>query len=477
MSFHACGTTSGNGNSVKLFIIAFSSSTMFFMPELYIMADKSISDLCPEMVIMIITFLSLPDAMNLCSLCRSWHHLWSHCRIIELDETSFPTYGDGELVVRSRFIEYVKRVISRLDAPTLSKFSLRVGYEPQYHKLIEDWIWFATVRKVEELNLDFSVGTFIMPEFFSRLGGSIKFLILKSCYLVKLDFQSFVSLSKVSFSRIEISMTDVLNLVTNCPLLEDFSLVQCSGLLTVILKLPRMKLKRLVVKDCEPLSLGIELTVPNLRYFEYSGGLVRFDLRHLDRIEEAILDYDIEIYFNYQILEIKHLIRGLKQVRILKLCSYVYKVFPTEYHFFHEPPVQLENLVHLTVKTCMESYELPGIMCFLACAPNLRYLSIISGFTRSIDDFLYFNFPLMPDGFWMPPKWPLNCLEMVEMMAFSADNYEMDLLKFLLRNGVVLQKVIIKPKQASEKNFQAILGLQNVEKASETVQIVYESMS
>ncbi|XP_042503665.1 putative F-box/LRR-repeat protein At1g56400 [Macadamia integrifolia] len=458
----------------------------------------NITHFCLEVVTLIISFLSLPDAMNLCSLHRSWSNLWSHCRIIDLNENTFSDVdeihraiddGDEELAMhlkhirRSLFIKHVRWVLPHLQSHFFSKFSLRIWCEPEHHELIEDWIRFATERNVEELSLDFSdedpcpnifIRRFTMPKFFYSFGGSIKSLSLNSCYLREPNFQTFILLTKVSFTSIDVSMVDVLNLVTNSPLLEDLSLVQCYKIFSLVLGFTCLNLKRLVVKDCGPLSFGISLHVPNLRYFEFAGGLISIDLTQLHSIEEAVLDYGVETVDHYNTLGMKYLIRGLKQARKLKLCSYVHKVLPSNYCCFYYPSLQLKNLVHLTLKTFVQGYELPGIICLLALVPNLRTLSIMSGYIRSMNDFFCFDFPSMPDGFWRRPTWPLNCLEIIQMIAFSAHDYEIELLNFLLRNGLVLQKVIIKPKEASDLILQAILGLQNVPKASETVQIAYE---
>ncbi|KAF8409529.1 hypothetical protein HHK36_005606 [Tetracentron sinense] len=376
-----------------------------------------------------------------------WINLWTHSNIIALDESSFVNtltrrtllnsgqQGEAlylERVGRRRFVESINRILPLLVVPMFSKFSVRFCYESNYHEKIEEWIKTAVIRNVEELNLDFSEGDSLkpLPEFYKP-----EYHIGKYLY----DNGGFI----------------------------------------------KFRLQKLVVRDCELLPLGIKLCSPTLRYFEYAG-LVRFNMQQLENLEEVVLEFGFYTYPFYQAVEVKDLLCGFNHARVFTICSFVLKVSFSEYYLFEQPLLQMVNLEHLTLKTCLEGYELPGILYLLGSAPNLRTLTIMSGLIRPINEFKKSSFPPMPNGNWEPPILPLGHLKMVKVDGFTANTYEMNLLKYLLKRARILQTVTIIPRQNfpvgstggdSSLISQAILDLRSIEKSSELLEIVYGSMS
>ncbi|KAK9285941.1 hypothetical protein L1049_025143 [Liquidambar formosana] len=299
-----------------------------------------------ELVILIISFLPLVDAFRLCLLRKNWlwFQLWKHCRSIELHETTFTNVGPGvparhlKTTRKRKFVDFLNQTVPRIMSPALSKLSFRMGYSKKYQNNINLCLVIALWKNVEELSLDFSdkdssrampvcnKAQYALPEFFYRTGKSIRVLSLKSCSLGFCNFKSFLRLKSLSLTRTGISIVEMTTILTSCPVLETLNLVECYQLTKLVICSTLLGLRRLVVRNCESLSLGIELCLPRLEYFEYVGGLVRFSTSQLDDLKEVVLDFQLDTRYLYRSEEITEFFSGFSQARIFTLCVSALKV-------------------------------------------------------------------------------------------------------------------------------------------------------
>ncbi|XP_031253227.1 putative F-box protein At3g29830 [Pistacia vera] len=466
-----------------------------------IIENDGFSSLPDELVILIISFLPFIDAFRLCLLRKEWHKraLWLHCPNFELFEADFTFPGARQYSfnvgkrVRSmelkrfgklRFVDFLNKAVNGLTSPALSKFSFRMFYSTQYQENVDKWINVALAKYVKELSLDFSDGDpidpqplllnapqYVLPNFFYENGRSIRVLNLNSCGLGSFNFQNFIGLSSLTLTRVRLHWEEIAPLLAACPLLESLCLVECYRVIKIDMSFVLLRLKRLIIRHCVPVTLGVELCLPKLQYFEYAGRMVLLNLSKLDEIQEVVLDYRLDFFYPYEAEDIVALFSGFADARILKVCTSALKKFSKDYLLYCKPPAHILHIEHLTLKTCLGRYELPAIMCLLRSSPHLKTLSILSSLMELTEyqDFMYNRYSdRLPEGIWTKKGWRLDNLERVEMQGFTAKKIEVDLLKFILRKSRFLQKLIVKPliRGSSSENSKALKDLKDVAVAS-----------
>lgn len=330
------------------------------------MADELVgfSKLPLELVAMIITFLSYFDAFRLCLVRKDWYrnNLWLRCGSIDLDETTF-MYNSArynfinigrktraqELKRRGklRFVDFLNRTMPQLVTPVMSRLNFRMCYAAQYQELIDNLIKFAVAKRVANLSLDFSDGdpllsmdppprsifwrfeerpSYVLPSCFFEDAKAIRILNLTCCCLGVFNFKGFLRLTYLCLKRVNVSEDEVIHILKSCRLLDTLSLLDCRDLPRLEIYLPALRLKKLIVRDCSPLSLGIELLLPGLLYFEYAGRLVWFSLKNMTHLEEAVFDFPLDTTLPYYSQELKTFLCGFANVKILSICTYAIKV-------------------------------------------------------------------------------------------------------------------------------------------------------
>ncbi|KAK3222669.1 hypothetical protein Dsin_009694 [Dipteronia sinensis] len=134
---------------------------------------------------------------------------------------------------------------------------------------IDDWIRIAVNKGIKELILDFSERDplepepvqlnrqYMLPNFLYQNATFIRVLNVSSC---RLGFASFASMRSMSLTHVQICWKAMTHMVLICHLLESL------GLVKVYLPNNDWRLKKLIVKNCEPLSPRLELSLLILEY-------------------------------------------------------------------------------------------------------------------------------------------------------------------------------------------------------------------
>ncbi|KAK9222445.1 hypothetical protein WN944_010881 [Citrus x changshan-huyou] len=462
-----------------------------------------LSDFHDDLIIMIITFLPFIDAYRLCMSKKKWYDrsLWLHCRSFELHEASFMLPDSRQYwfsigrrtkvmymkrIGRLKYFHFVNRAVRRLASEFLTKFSFRLYYSSNsYHQNIDKWIEIVLKKSVQELSLDFSDGDpvepqpmlrnpqYVLPHFFYQQGMSVRVLNINSCGLGLCNFVNFIQLTSLALTRVRLFWAEIENIAHNCPFLETLSLVECYRIVKVEITLRTLGLRKLIVRHCQSLSLGIELWLPRLQYFEYAGKMVPFNMRGMDDLEEVVLDYRLDTRYSYNSEDIKSLFNPFADARILQVSTSALKIIPTEYLFFGQPLFKFWQLEHLTLKTGLEHFELASIICLLICSPYITTLSISTGAIMHTPDFRPNYFPLSPGEIWTTDGWILDHLECVQIEGFTGKTCETDLVKFMLRNSRSIKELNIKQlvRATSSVTSEAFKEINKAAVASEAVVI------
>ncbi|KAL5972825.1 hypothetical protein ACLOJK_039631 [Asimina triloba] len=454
------------------------------------------SNLPEALLILIISFLPVRDAMMTTLLSKQWLNLWTNITAIDINGDQFlDTERQSRLLGagrkgwamhikkagRRRVAEFVCKILRRLESPKISKFALRLGYQAEYGCCIEEWIRFAISKEVEELHLYFFDGDlshdkaafdcpqFNLPDFLCTY-KSLRVLELDSCKFSSCDVPCFSALKILSLARMKVPQKVIEYVVLNCPYLQNLSLVECCDLYCLKICASRLPLKSLIVRDCAPLSQGIELCAPVLEYLEYSGHMVTLCIENLVSLVNVLLDFGPEDNINCQYVEPNNLLRNLNHAKNMTISCCVMQPF---------------NLKNLTLTTDLLPHELQGLLWLLRSSPDLASLTIRTGRKRHLNEDFYSKSELTCSDYLLSVRLSLNNLkhlQMVKMEVFSGHPNEIELLKFLLEIALTLETMTIMPSRhmfpgsdgrSSLSIARVMEELQSVEIASPNVTILF----
>lgn len=148
---------------------------------------------------------------------------------------------------------------------------------------------------------------------------------LVSCKFKAPEFGNFRVLKSVSLGWVRLTTSSLSALLSNCVLLEIFSLEKCWDLGQITIY--SSNLRTLVIDKCLSLEHGVIIDAQKLCVFKYSGPLIAFDLLDLDSLVEADLDFGLQAEFSDQDGEILYgLLSQVCCIRVLSVCSYMLQV-------------------------------------------------------------------------------------------------------------------------------------------------------
>ncbi|KAL7136311.1 hypothetical protein ABFS83_10G021300 [Erythranthe nasuta] len=232
-----------------------------------------ISQLPDDILVTIVSFLSIKEAARTSVLSSRLINLWKHVPRLDFDaETALcKTSHKYELLYSEescKYVEWVNRVIRSHKAATLKEFRVCFDLSQTVENAITQWLEFALVRHIERLDFDFSARA-LNIDFSARalnIGtvGSTYYAFPEK--FVKRPSQSsstnFKSLKSLSLKCVNLTREAIEFFLHNCPLLEMVvhftnnisSLVVCGSSLA---------LKHLELYSCYKLK-SVKVSAPNL---------------------------------------------------------------------------------------------------------------------------------------------------------------------------------------------------------------------
>ncbi|XP_057418691.1 F-box protein At3g62230-like [Lotus japonicus] len=412
----------------------------------------------------IVSLIPFKEAVRTSILSKSWIDIFKSVSNLEFDEVSFVKDGQTHQikhVQRKAFLEYVILWIANHTGTVVNKFSLRLSMPEKAKKVVKKCIAFAIKHKVKELELNFCDPTldcyfttnhinhealFELPEFFYGY-TCLETLNLSSCNFVKAELLHFHALKEISLGWMEVKLTTIETLLSNCKGLESLSLKRCWNSNEFDLREENPRLRKLVVNRCMfgSNSRYFIVNAPNLRHFYYSGlnnDFLIIDVRSL-MMEKSVLDFCIE--FEGHALFLYKLVEDISGVSALTVSSYFLQVVPTGGCFLRMP--RNLNVSSLTLKTSLDQNEYLGITYLLNRCPELERLTIELGVAKKYLDYELpetFTF----ENFWTIHARAYDCmvytLKEVEIKGFKGSVNEIRVLTYFITIGRVLRKMTIK---------------------------------
>lgn len=284
----------------------------------------------------ILSLIPTKDAVATCILSKRWKFLWTSVPNIDFDDALLYTNADFWYPVEvTRFMNFVERVLLLRDSSSIKKFRLscRVCFSASR---VHAWVSAAVMHDIEELDLCFFVEKPFMLPLCVFCSKSLTVLKLQmNCELQLPNCISFPSLKTLELCLFTfVDDESMEKLFSNCPVLEELSILDCEwvNLTNVTICIPT--LKSLTIDDLpyygtfDVNGCRIKIDAENLMHLSYSGylcnELIPFYVPSLVKAHIHIPNL-----FEDQkevVPRTAKLLRGLQHVHILRMSTRTIKV-------------------------------------------------------------------------------------------------------------------------------------------------------
>ncbi|KAJ9539837.1 hypothetical protein OSB04_026343 [Centaurea solstitialis] len=361
--------------------------------------NDQLSRLPDEILVIILSFLPINDAVATSLLSRRWRFLW--CQI---DRLLFANEGIWSLTC-------IDRIIRQHNNPTIDKLKICFDLDKNAKGTMSKLIKFAISKKVQMLELDFDRdrGFFLDGQSFNVLVTEMK------------------SLKSLKLKGVDVNNDGLRKILSNCPILEHLSVVGSRKLVKAEIQGKGLALKTLVLKSCDILE-SVEILDSNIVSF-YCESLLHCTLRlvNLQKLEK--------IYINklYSWKELNDMFRQMScSVPNLQVLVFELYGFPVSESVGPFP--ELQKLKQLIIGGVVEWDHVPLTFLVEAC-PNLQRLTIKKIFKPGKTSM----------EVWKIPNKPHQCLEVVEIEDYHYGINNLELYMYFIHNCVALKKLVIKP--------------------------------
>ncbi|MFS7918014.1 putative F-box domain, leucine-rich repeat domain superfamily, F-box-like domain superfamily [Helianthus anomalus] len=121
-------------------------------------SNDFISRMPDDILIMVLSRLSVKEAVVTSILSTRWRFLWCNLKTLNFDARQALDNIDNDfrfyLLERYKYTKQVNGVIRSYNHPTLHHFRIRFYLTCEYTSVIDEWLKFAVKKKVESLELD-----------------------------------------------------------------------------------------------------------------------------------------------------------------------------------------------------------------------------------------------------------------------------------------------------------------------------------
>ncbi|XBI60543.1 hypothetical protein VPH35_041460 [Triticum aestivum] len=398
----------------------------------------------------ILSRLSLKQAVRMSLLSGEWRRL-AICPpdLVFTEETLFGSnttmITDPESMaaefLESMNIEFITRVDSVLraswststmtTASTVNKFVVKYGLGTYHRHHIDRWIDFSTVSMAKHIRLDlrgggFAGGIYVVPlcKLSGPNGSCVKSLDLAYvCVCLPASFCGITNLNKLSLYMVSIDARDLERLLLSCLLLKSLSL-ECCPLSSFTIRQEICRLQYLSVRKCAVRM--IQLQAPNLTTFKFDDCVTQINMR----------DNSCSHAFNYILTELPTSLPYVQKLFLHLVIDYQVKKFSKTHTTFI-------NLWHLNLNIDVrddpeDASWVIGLVYLLESAPLLEELELNINYDRFVDR--------DPTRIVKAVPGPLHRhLRSVHITGFCDLVGIAELLLYILRNAIVLERMVVDP--------------------------------
>ncbi|KAF3617058.1 hypothetical protein FXO38_34209 [Capsicum annuum] len=127
--------------------------------------EDRLSQLPEEVLVSILSKLTMEEVVATSFLSSRWRYLWKHVPCLSFNRPELPNMGLNRMKICTskimRHISWINHMLDYHKCPVLEEFSISFPFLESVSDAAErevfKWLNFASSRKIQSLNLDFSV--------------------------------------------------------------------------------------------------------------------------------------------------------------------------------------------------------------------------------------------------------------------------------------------------------------------------------
>ncbi|CAI0440278.1 unnamed protein product [Linum tenue] len=339
--------------------------------------DDRISVLPDEVILLILSFLTIHESAVTSFLSTRWRYLWASVPRLDFNALFFPVRLRNHLPVRLtyKYVRRVSKVVRLYKGNSLEEFRLQLGLTKK-HKRFVDWcVKFALSKQVKKLELNFNG-----PHEVCNSNAYHKQLYTfgvralnqstphgSSTPVYRWSLRQFKSLTSLCLRSVSMCGDVLDGILVNCPVLEILTLQHVDDLEYVRVVGPSLRLKHLEIEHCEELT-KIELydaSIVSFKRFSFAGDLFMRNLPHLVELSLSTflkLANEFHAFSSY-----------LGQLECLSIIAYHIRLNDEEI----QPIYKLSNLLELEIAhTVGLNDDLLMLLPIIEGSPYLRKIAI-----------------------------------------------------------------------------------------------------
>ncbi|XP_050219189.1 FBD-associated F-box protein At4g10400-like [Mercurialis annua] len=389
-----------------------------------------ISKLPDEVLSHILSYLTTKQAVATSILSKRWEYLWTFTTNLDFsDQIPYNFLDENEWGTKLRsFKDFVDRVIFYHGESTIQKCHLHTR---QLYSNIYPWVCAVITCNVQELSIQGC--SFAFQQLPWRLFACKTLVVLKIRGKFMLDlptricypFLKILSLNGVVY----MSDASMDRLFSGCPVLEELEIIRRTEDGVQIMKINTPSLKKLTIHYKVGHSENehkTQLNTPFLEYLKFSGKSGGYSMNCSSSLVEA------HIYGGCDL----DLLNGISKVQHLVLNGQIMQDLLIIIGYHGLPKFNNLKKIELNVDNPLDWEVLPDL---LECSPNLQVLVFPEGLAvmpeECANDYCHLQW-YRPDCM---PECLLYHLKTVEIFKFAGQPCDLDIVRFLLKYGEVLE--------------------------------------
>ncbi|KAL6505457.1 hypothetical protein OROHE_022836 [Orobanche hederae] len=397
-----------------------------------------ISQLPDEIIVLILSFLPLNESIATSVLSSRWSNLWKRTPKLNFNTNLLKINGGNPIPVRGRwhveswkYLEMVSSVLQSHKAPSLKEIKISLCVSKSARFLVAKWLEFVFSRKVGRLELDF------LCEEATRMVDLNELFRDKNIYGCLQDLIAFKSLKRLSLKCVKVGGEAIRLFLCNCPLLQQLFIhraVLTSGV-EVCGMTPRLKhldICSCTVQDYVNGESSIKVSAPNLTWLRVDATSQKLSLENIPKLIRG--DYTFTSPSpDYSKNFASAVFSCISQLRILNLNLLYPEVFLA--NAFPRMP-KLKKLIVRYNGTY--AHGLLPLTALIWAAPRLQEFEL--EFVDTAKD----STTRQKEGITKAKRCPHPHLKVLKFTGFYAfDDAHIKLLTYIIDNCVALEKIII----------------------------------
>ena len=202
--------------------------------------DNNISNLPPNIIEKILTKIPIRDAVKTSILSTKWRYQWTAMTLLVFDEIPDGSLDDQK-AAEIRLANFVTQFLLLHDGP-IHKFKVTTSYL-RMSTDIDQWLHVISRKDIEELSLGgnwICINSIPTPSHLFSCQGLTRLKLCKFVVKPPLKFQGFPCLKYLNLIHCTVSCEVIENLISGCPLLEEFKFRNMDELVLSV-RAPNMK--------------------------------------------------------------------------------------------------------------------------------------------------------------------------------------------------------------------------------------------